>query len=38
MKLNRVEIVKEIWNDLCSSGSGLDLDSYTLMVHGLCEK
>ncbi|EEF50010.1 pentatricopeptide repeat-containing protein At2g13420, mitochondrial [Ricinus communis] len=38
MKLNRFNIVNEIWNDLRSSGSGPDLDSYTLLVHGLCEK
>ncbi|TXG60410.1 hypothetical protein EZV62_014983 [Acer yangbiense] len=34
MKLGRMEIVKEIWNDI----KGPDLDSYTLLIHGLCEK
>ncbi|KAL5753438.1 hypothetical protein ACOSQ2_023945 [Xanthoceras sorbifolium] len=34
MKLGQMEIVKEIWNDI----KGPDLDSYTLLIHGLCEK
>ncbi|KAK2656173.1 hypothetical protein Ddye_009225 [Dipteronia dyeriana] len=34
MQLSRMEIVKEIWNDI----KGPDLDSYTLLIHGLCEK
>ncbi|XP_065866725.1 pentatricopeptide repeat-containing protein At2g13420, mitochondrial-like [Euphorbia lathyris] len=39
MKLNRMEVVKEIWEDLCrSSRGGPDLDSYTMLIHGLCEK
>ncbi|KDP34392.1 hypothetical protein JCGZ_12786 [Jatropha curcas] len=38
MKLNRMEIVNEIWNDLCTSGPGPDLDSYTMLIRGLCEK
>lgn len=38
MKMNRMNIVNEIWNDLCASGSGPDLDSYTMLIHGLCEK
>ncbi|WCJ40097.1 Pentatricopeptide repeat-containing protein At2g13420 mitochondrial [Euphorbia peplus] len=37
MKLDRMEIVNEIWED-CRSSSGPDLDSYTMLVHGLCEK
>lgn len=38
MKLNQMEIVKEIWDDMKGSGVGRDLDSYTMMIHGLCEK
>lgn len=37
-KLNKMEIVKEIWSDMGLSGAGPDLDSYTLLIHGLCEK
>uniref|UniRef100_A0A2C9UHB7 Pentacotripeptide-repeat region of PRORP domain-containing protein n=1 Tax=Manihot esculenta TaxID=3983 RepID=A0A2C9UHB7_MANES len=38
MKMNRMNIVNDIWNDLCASGTGPDLDSYTMLIHGLCEK
>ncbi|GAV79783.1 PPR domain-containing protein/PPR_2 domain-containing protein [Cephalotus follicularis] len=38
LKLNRLEIVKEIWDDMKASGAGPDLDAYTLLIHGLCEK
>lgn len=38
MKLNRMEIVEEIWGDMEVSGAGPDLDSYTLLIHALCEK
>lgn len=38
LKLNRSDIVREIWNDMKESGTGPDLDSYTLLIHGLCEK
>nr|GEX77494.1 hypothetical protein [Tanacetum cinerariifolium] len=38
MKLNRFDIAKEIWDDMKGSGVGPDLDSYTLLVHELCEK
>ncbi|KAK2993461.1 hypothetical protein RJ640_005155 [Escallonia rubra] len=37
-KLNCMEIVKEIWDDMKASGGGPDLDSYTTLIHGLCEK
>ncbi|KAL4184623.1 hypothetical protein AMTRI_Chr10g226450 [Amborella trichopoda] len=37
-KLDRMDIVLELWNDMRESGTGPDLDSYTLLVHGLCEK
>ncbi|KAK3036192.1 hypothetical protein RJ639_030262 [Escallonia herrerae] len=33
-----MEIVKEIWDDMKASGGGPDLDSYTTLIHGLCEK
>ncbi|PON62059.1 Pentatricopeptide repeat [Parasponia andersonii] len=38
LNLNRSEIVREIWNDMKESGTGPDLDSYTMLIHGLCEK
>ncbi|KAK9292539.1 hypothetical protein L1049_020513 [Liquidambar formosana] len=38
VRLNRMEIVQEIWDDMKASGAGPDLDSYTLLIHGLCEK
>ena len=38
MKFDQIDIVKEIWNDLKLSTEGPDLDSYTLLVNGLCEK
>lgn len=38
MDLNRFDLVKEIWDDMKGSVCGPDLDSYTLLVHGLCEK
>ncbi|CAN1160428.1 Pentatricopeptide repeat-containing protein At2g13420, mitochondrial [Linum perenne] len=38
IKLNRMDIVNEIWGDLKGSGLGPDLDSYTLLIHELCEK
>ncbi|GMN57960.1 hypothetical protein TIFTF001_027056 [Ficus carica] len=38
LRLNRLEIVREIWDDMKESRSGPDLDSYTMLVHGLCEK
>lgn len=37
-KLDRMEIVKDIWDDMKASGGGPDLDSYTLLIHSLCEK
>ncbi|XVF82635.1 hypothetical protein PTKIN_Ptkin16aG0065000 [Pterospermum kingtungense] len=38
MMLSRIDIVKEIWGDLKESTTGPDLDSYTLLIRGLCEK
>ncbi|KAF3440621.1 hypothetical protein FNV43_RR18905 [Rhamnella rubrinervis] len=38
LNLNRMEIVKEVWNDMKESATGPDLDSYTVLIHGLCEK
>ncbi|XP_024996949.1 pentatricopeptide repeat-containing protein At2g13420, mitochondrial-like [Cynara cardunculus var. scolymus] len=37
-RLNRFDLVKVIWDDMKVSGVGPDLDSYTLLVHDLCEK
>ncbi|CAL1385895.1 unnamed protein product [Linum trigynum] len=38
VKLNRMDVVNEIWGDLKGSCLGPDLDSYTLLIHELCEK
>lgn len=38
VKLDRMETVTDIWNDMKASGGGPDLDSYTLLIHALCEK
>lgn len=38
MKLDKMGLLWEVWGDLCSSGIGPDLDAYTVLVHGLCEK
>ncbi|XP_051205163.1 pentatricopeptide repeat-containing protein At2g13420, mitochondrial [Lolium perenne] len=38
IKLNRHGTVMELWNDMCESTVGPDLDSYTLLIHGLCDK
>ncbi|KAJ0483561.1 putative tetratricopeptide-like helical domain superfamily, pentacotripeptide-repeat region of PRORP [Helianthus annuus] len=38
IKLDRFDLVKEIWDDMKGSGSGPDLDSYTLLVHHLCDQ
>ncbi|KAL2941830.1 hypothetical protein RDABS01_030180 [Bienertia sinuspersici] len=38
VKLNKMEVVEEIWNDMKEAGAGPDLDSYTVLIHGLVEK
>lgn len=38
LKLNRIGVVKDIWNDMKEMGVGPDLDLYTVLIHGLCEK
>lgn len=38
IKLERFGPVQEIWKDMCETNIGPDLDSYTLLVHGLCQK
>ncbi|GMJ11894.1 hypothetical protein like AT1G52640 [Hibiscus trionum] len=38
MKLDRIETAWEIWDDLKGITPGPDLDSYTLLINGLCEK
>ncbi|KAJ4823940.1 hypothetical protein Tsubulata_046829 [Turnera subulata] len=38
MTLNRMDVVTEICNDVKGSASGPDLDSYTFLIHGLCQK
>ncbi|CAM8993715.1 unnamed protein product [Rhodiola kirilowii] len=38
LMLNKLVIVREIWDDMKNSGIGPDLDSYTMVIHGLCEK
>ncbi|KAK7259780.1 hypothetical protein RIF29_25394 [Crotalaria pallida] len=37
LKLNRIRVVKEAWNDMKETGVGPDLDLYTVLIHGLCE-
>lgn len=37
-KLNRLELIREIWSDMVATGVSPDLNSYTLLIHGLCEK
>ncbi|XP_010258859.1 PREDICTED: pentatricopeptide repeat-containing protein At2g13420, mitochondrial-like [Nelumbo nucifera] len=37
-KLDQMDIVREIWDDMKENGVGPDLDSYTLLIHGLCDK
>ncbi|GAB2277297.1 hypothetical protein Dimus_012005 [Dionaea muscipula] len=38
LKLNKTGIMKEIWDDVKASGIGPDLDSYTMLIHGLIAK
>lgn len=38
LNLDKKETLKEVWNDMKERGRGPDLDSYTTMIHGLCEK
>lgn len=38
MKVNKIGLAKEIWEDMKASRIGPDLDSYTLLIHGLCER
>ncbi|KAL8490224.1 hypothetical protein ACS0TY_025458 [Phlomoides rotata] len=37
MKLDKMSLVWEIWDDM-NAGIGPDLDAYTILIHGLCEK
>ncbi|PKA47610.1 Pentatricopeptide repeat-containing protein [Apostasia shenzhenica] len=36
--LNRMDLVMELWNDMIDKGVGPDLDAYTMLIHGLCER
>ncbi|KAG9445344.1 hypothetical protein H6P81_016684 [Aristolochia fimbriata] len=38
LQMDKLKIVRELFNDMKESGSGPDLDSYTSLIHGLCEK
>lgn len=38
LMLNKLVTVRELWNDMKNSSIGPDLDSYTMLIHGLCEK
>lgn len=38
LRADMVGVVKEIWNDMKESGVGPDLDSYTVLIHGLCRR
>ncbi|XP_020580046.1 pentatricopeptide repeat-containing protein At2g13420, mitochondrial-like [Phalaenopsis equestris] len=37
-RLSRTELIDELWNDMIEKGVGPDMDSYTLLIHGLCER
>eukprot|EP01018_Ginkgo_biloba_P016244 Gb_41835 [translate_table: standard] len=37
-RLNHMEVVFDLWNDMHQKGNGPDLDSYTLLIHNFCEK
>ncbi|GLJ25846.1 hypothetical protein SUGI_0495210 [Cryptomeria japonica] len=37
-RLDRMDVVFDIWNDMHQKGNGPDLDSYTLLIHSLIEK
>lgn len=38
LKLSKIGLAREIWEDMKASRSEPDLDSYTLLIHGLCER
>lgn len=38
LKLGRIGLARDVWDDMKRSGAGPDLDSYTLLIHGFCEK
>ncbi|CAK8564779.1 unnamed protein product [Lathyrus sativus] len=38
LKADMIGVVKEMWSDMIESGVGPDLDSYTVLIHGLCER
>ncbi|KAL3625784.1 hypothetical protein CASFOL_030313 [Castilleja foliolosa] len=38
MGLGKMSLVWEVWGDVKASGIGPDLDAYTVLVHGLCER
>lgn len=38
LRLDMIKVVKEIWQDMKETGAGPDLDLYTVLIHGLCER
>ncbi|KAJ3671831.1 hypothetical protein LUZ60_007910 [Juncus effusus] len=38
INLEKFQLVNEIWTDLRATSFGPDLDTYTLLIHGFCEK
>jgi len=38
LRLDMIRFVKEIWEDMKVTGAGPDLDLYTVLIHGLCER
>ncbi|XP_027331506.1 pentatricopeptide repeat-containing protein At2g13420, mitochondrial-like [Abrus precatorius] len=38
LRLNKIGVVKEMWNDMKETGAGPDLDLYTVLIHGLCQR
>lgn len=37
LRLGKMDVVWELWEDMGKSGVGPDLDSYTILVHWLCQ-
>ncbi|KAL2316970.1 hypothetical protein Fmac_030846 [Flemingia macrophylla] len=38
LRLDMINVVKEMWDDMKESGAGPDLHVYTVLIHGLCER
>ncbi|TKY57043.1 Pentatricopeptide repeat-containing protein mitochondrial [Spatholobus suberectus] len=38
LRLNMIKVAKEMWDDMKATRAGPDLDLYTVLIHGLCER